>query len=157
MIANSGSRAVGAASLSTWLYIMDAQKSPENKQPQNDCLGTCVDPQCSSNPSSHHSESVRHFSSNGSISYVDTSLQHEPHEYNEMDPLLSNELYSGSSRSTREKDVVSSGGPPESMCSMVLQILVPFLLAGLGTVSAGVLLDVVQVRSSSIILLFFQG
>uniref|UniRef100_A0AAV2L3I3 Solute carrier family 41 member n=1 Tax=Knipowitschia caucasica TaxID=637954 RepID=A0AAV2L3I3_KNICA len=32
----------------------------------------------------------------------------------------------------------------ESLCSMVLQILVPFLLAGLGTVSAGMLLEVVQ-------------
>ncbi|KAJ0069351.1 hypothetical protein NL108_004202, partial [Boleophthalmus pectinirostris] len=32
----------------------------------------------------------------------------------------------------------------ESFCSMVLQILVPFVLAGLGTVSAGMLLEVVQ-------------
>ncbi|XP_066523660.1 solute carrier family 41 member 2 isoform X2 [Hoplias malabaricus] len=32
----------------------------------------------------------------------------------------------------------------ESVCSMVLQILVPFLLAGLGTVMAGMLLDIVQ-------------
>ncbi|XP_072529823.1 solute carrier family 41 member 2 [Salminus brasiliensis] len=34
--------------------------------------------------------------------------------------------------------------PNESVCSMVLQILVPFFLAGLGTVMAGMLLDVVQ-------------
>ncbi|KAI4874966.1 hypothetical protein NFI96_032971, partial [Prochilodus magdalenae] len=34
--------------------------------------------------------------------------------------------------------------PNESVCATVLQILVPFLLAGLGTVMAGVLLDVVQ-------------
>ena len=77
---------------------------------------------------------------------VETSLQLEPQEYNEMDPLLPNELYSGSSRSIREKDAEGSRGPAESVCSMVLQILVPFLLAGLGTVSAGMLLDVVQVR-----------
>ncbi|KAJ0029722.1 hypothetical protein NQD34_004719, partial [Periophthalmus magnuspinnatus] len=32
----------------------------------------------------------------------------------------------------------------ESICSMLLQILVPFILAGLGTVSAGMLLEVVQ-------------
>ncbi|XP_030621196.1 solute carrier family 41 member 2 [Chanos chanos] len=32
----------------------------------------------------------------------------------------------------------------ESICAMVLQILVPFLLAGFGTVMAGMLLDVVQ-------------
>ncbi|XP_036432070.1 LOW QUALITY PROTEIN: solute carrier family 41 member 2 [Colossoma macropomum] len=34
--------------------------------------------------------------------------------------------------------------PNESVCATVLQILVPFLLAGLGTVMAGMLLDVVQ-------------
>jgi hypothetical protein len=33
------------------------------------------------------------------------------------------------------------------MPALVLQILVPFLLAGLGTVSAGMLLDLVQVRT----------
>ncbi len=36
--------------------------------------------------------------------------------------------------------------PKESPLAMALQILVPFLLAGFGTVSAGVVLDIVQVR-----------
>ncbi|CAL8357994.1 unnamed protein product [Lota lota] len=36
------------------------------------------------------------------------------------------------------------GGPTETMSALVLQILVPFLLAGLGTVAAGMLLDLVQ-------------
>uniref|UniRef100_A0A3Q1FK86 Solute carrier family 41 member n=1 Tax=Acanthochromis polyacanthus TaxID=80966 RepID=A0A3Q1FK86_9TELE len=61
--------------------------------------------------------------------------------YSETDSLIPNEFYSGS---TREKDDGHSGAPSESLCSMVLQILVPFLLAGLGTVSAGILLDLVQ-------------
>uniref|UniRef100_A0A3B5KVX3 Solute carrier family 41 member n=1 Tax=Xiphophorus couchianus TaxID=32473 RepID=A0A3B5KVX3_9TELE len=66
-----------------------------------------------------------------------------PHE---SDPLLSDELLNVSrfSRSMRAKDAQVSSGPTESVCSMVLQILVPFVLAGLGTVSAGMLLDVVQ-------------
>lgn len=46
----------------------------------------------------------------------------------------------------RAKDAGGSSAPAETVCSMVLQILVPFLLAGLGTVSAGMLLEVVQVR-----------
>lgn len=37
--------------------------------------------------------------------------------------------------------------PKESPLAMALQILLPFLLAGFGTVSAGMVLDVVQVRS----------
>ncbi|KAM6937874.1 solute carrier family 41 member 2 [Xenentodon cancila] len=119
-------------------------KSPDEISSQNGYLGTCIAQQHSSNLSSELSDGVRHFSSNGSISLVDTGLQYEPQEYNEMDPLLPNELYSGSSKSTRAKDSQGSGGPGESACSMVLQILVPFLLAGLGTVSAGMLLDVVQ-------------
>lgn len=84
-----------------------------------------------------------HLSSNGNISQVSTGL----HEYSETDSLLPNELYSGSSltRSTSAKDVAVSGAPAESVCSMMLQILVPFVLAGLGTVSAGILLNVVQV------------
>ena len=36
--------------------------------------------------------------------------------------------------------------PKESSGVMALQILVPFLLAGFGTVSAGMVLDIVQVR-----------
>uniref|UniRef100_A0A3Q0SP32 Solute carrier family 41 member n=1 Tax=Amphilophus citrinellus TaxID=61819 RepID=A0A3Q0SP32_AMPCI len=70
----------------------------------------------------------------------------EPEEYTETDFLLPNELYGGSriSRSVRAKDADVSGAPAESICSMVMQILVPFLLAGFGTVFAGMVLDVVQ-------------
>ncbi|KAK7891690.1 hypothetical protein WMY93_023653 [Mugilogobius chulae] len=44
----------------------------------------------------------------------------------------------------REIDTDQANVSEESVCSMLLQILVPFLLAGLGTVSAGLLLEVVQ-------------
>ncbi|XP_067090791.1 solute carrier family 41 member 2 [Osmerus mordax] len=71
----------------------------------------------------------------------------------ETDPLLLNGHYPGSKviDEASERDVEdgeAGGSPPgersESARSMVIQILVPFLLAGLGTVSAGTLLDVVQ-------------
>ncbi|XP_070763268.1 solute carrier family 41 member 2 [Enoplosus armatus] len=95
---------------------------------------------------SQHSGSPQQFSSNGNISPVNTSLQYEPQDYTETDFLLPNKLYGRSrvSGSTRAQDAGGSGAPAESVRSMVLQILVPFLLAGLGTVSAGMLLDVVQ-------------
>lgn len=72
-----------------------------------------------------------------------------PREYAETDSLLPNELYSGSrlSQSTRGKDAGVSAAPAEPVCAMVMQILVPFVVAGLGTVCAGILLDVVQVRN----------
>ncbi|XP_041853415.1 solute carrier family 41 member 2 [Melanotaenia boesemani] len=122
-------------------------KSPDIKPSQNGCLGRHINQQNSSSlPFSQLSGSLKHLSSNGSVSPVDTSLHYEPREYTETDSLLHNELYSGSrfSESTREKDPEDPGAPAESLRSMVLQILVPFLLAGLGTVSAGILLDVVQ-------------
>lgn len=95
-----------------------------------------------------HSGSPQPISSDGTISPVNTTLDWQPREYSETDSLLPNELYSGSrfSGSMKAKDPDDAGAPAESVCSMVLQILVPFLLAGLGTVSAGMLLDVVQVR-----------
>uniref|UniRef100_A0A3Q3CKT8 Solute carrier family 41 member n=1 Tax=Haplochromis burtoni TaxID=8153 RepID=A0A3Q3CKT8_HAPBU len=67
-------------------------------------------------------------------------------EYTETDFLLPNQLYGRSrlTRSPQPKDANVSGAPEESICSMVVQIVVPFLLAGLGTVSAGILLDIVQ-------------
>lgn len=63
-------------------------------------------------------------------------------EYTETDYLLPVALY-GISRPRRTAD---EGPPVETVCSMLVQILVPFLLAGLGTVFAGLLLEVVQVR-----------
>lgn len=75
--------------------------------------------------------------------------------YTETDPLFPNGHMPGSkvNEEVTEKDPEDCSAqdgvremPSESVRSMVLQILVPFLLAGLGTVSAGMLLDVVQVR-----------
>lgn len=72
-----------------------------------------------------------------------------PHiEPEETDYLLPVKLY-GTSRSSGPagtKDTGNASAPVETVCSLVLQILVPFLLAGLGTVSAGILLELVQVR-----------
>ncbi|KAG7324035.1 hypothetical protein KOW79_012051 [Hemibagrus wyckioides] len=62
----------------------------------------------------------------------------------ELDPLLSND---GLWISVHDEDKKSTGAqamPSESVCNMVLQILAPFLLAGFGTVMAGMLLDIVQ-------------
>uniref|UniRef100_A0A3P8WDE0 Solute carrier family 41 member n=1 Tax=Cynoglossus semilaevis TaxID=244447 RepID=A0A3P8WDE0_CYNSE len=72
--------------------------------------------------------------------------QNEPREYTETDFLLPDKLYGRSrlSEAIAAKEAVRSDAPAESVCSMLLQILVPFLRAGLGTVSAGMLLDVVQ-------------
>uniref|UniRef100_A0A672YGG6 Solute carrier family 41 member n=1 Tax=Sphaeramia orbicularis TaxID=375764 RepID=A0A672YGG6_9TELE len=67
-------------------------------------------------------------------------------DYTETDYLLPNQLYRRSTinSSLKMKGTGGSGAPAETVCHMVLQILVPFLLAGLGTVSAGMLLEVVQ-------------
>ncbi|XP_061773791.1 solute carrier family 41 member 2 isoform X2 [Nerophis ophidion] len=80
---------------------------------------------------------------------VNTSVNYEPEDYTETDPLLPNEHFSGSRLGGSEEAKLSHGAeePPESVYFMVLQILVPFLLAGLGTVAAGLLLDVVQVNA----------
>ncbi|XP_075995006.1 solute carrier family 41 member 2 [Genypterus blacodes] len=99
---------------------------------------------------SHHPGGP-HYSvySTGTISPLNASLTYEPRSCTETDSLLPNEHCKGSKLSgnwsgndpegSRTQDV-----PTESVCSMGLQILVPFLLAGVGTVSAGMLLDVVQ-------------
>eukprot|EP00064_Thunnus_orientalis_P005319 superscaffoldBa00000515_g5333 len=95
----------------------------------------------SNQPLPQHLGTPQHFTSNETI-----SPDYEPQEYTETDSLLLNEHYSGSrfSGSNKAKSPNGAGVPAESVCSMVLQILVPFLLAGLGTVSAGMLLEVVQ-------------
>eukprot|EP00066_Takifugu_rubripes_P016281 XP_011605547.1 PREDICTED: solute carrier family 41 member 2-like isoform X1 [Takifugu rubripes] len=64
-------------------------------------------------------------------------------EYTEADYLLPVALY-GISRPRRTARTADEGPPAETVCSMLVQILVPFLLAGLGTVFAGLLLEVVQ-------------
>lgn len=83
--------------------------------------------------------------SNGSISDNSSGPHIEPEE---TDYLLPVKLY-GTSRSGgpgTTKDTGDASAPVETVCSLVLQILVPFLLAGLGTVSAGILLELFQVR-----------
>lgn len=124
---------------------MIVPESQDEQLPPSGSAGRGSSQQYRSNPSL---SSPQHFSSNGNISPVNISFHYEPRECTETDYLLPDKLYSRSrvSRSTRAKDADGSGAPAESVCSMVLQILVPFLLAGLGTVSAGMLLDVVQVR-----------
>lgn len=65
--------------------------------------------------------------------------------YTETDYLLPVALY-GVSRARRSARAPEPGAAVETVCSMLVQISVPFLLAGLGTVFAGLLLEVVQVR-----------
>lgn len=65
--------------------------------------------------------------------------------YTETDYLLPVALY-GISRARRSASAPEPGAAVETVCSMLVQISVPFLLAGLGTVFAGLLLEVVQVR-----------
>lgn len=100
-------------------------------------VGQGTNQQCNSNSS--------FYNSNGNSSAANTSIHYEPQE---SDFLLPVKLYGTSRlrRSIRENDANGSDAPAETLCSMVLQILVPFLLAGLGTVCAGMLLEVVQVR-----------
>ncbi|XP_047452719.1 solute carrier family 41 member 2 [Mugil cephalus] len=106
-----------------------------------------VSQQYSPNPSSSlFSGRPQPLNPNGNVFPLNSGLHYEPRDYTETDSLLPNELYSGSrfGGSARAKAAEGSGAPAESFCSMVLQILVPFLLAGLGTICAGLLLDMVQ-------------
>ncbi|XP_068168876.1 solute carrier family 41 member 2 [Antennarius striatus] len=114
---------------------------------QKDSIGRDTSQQC--RPSlclSQHFGGPPYLSTNGSVASLNNRIDNEPQEYTETDFLLPTKLYGAStySRSMRAKDALSSGVPAETVCSMVLQILIPFLLAGFGTVSAGILLDVVQ-------------
>lgn len=88
------------------------------------------------------------YGSDGNNTAVTSSIQYESQEYTETDYLLPVKLY-GTSRSGSSMGTLAAGGPvapAETVYSLLLQILAPFLLAGLGTVSTGVLLEVVQVR-----------
>nr|XP_046250157.1 solute carrier family 41 member 2 [Scatophagus argus] len=126
---------------------MVVPESQDKQLPPSDSVGRGTSPEYRTNPSIfQHSGGPQHLSSNGNISPVNTSIHYEPQEYTETDFLLPTKLYSTSrsSRSTNARDAGGSRAPTETVCSMLLQILVPFLLAGLGTVSAGMLLDVVQ-------------
>ncbi|XP_057711107.1 solute carrier family 41 member 2 [Corythoichthys intestinalis] len=67
--------------------------------------------------------------------------------YSELEPMLAERRLSGDKAEEDEEEEVQPVVhilPKESPLAMALQILVPFLLAGFGTVSAGMVLDVVQ-------------
>lgn len=97
-----------------------------------------------------HREPRRHSdrSSRTSISLSDAG----DGRYAEMEPILPEGRLSGEEADEEEeseeegKQLAARNMPKESALAMALQILVPFLLAGFGTVSAGVVLDIVQVR-----------
>jgi len=76
--------------------------------------------------------------------------------YSETEPMLAERRLSAEDadeEKEEEEDVDEEEGPrsavqnmpKESLLAMALQILLPFLLAGFGTVSAGMVLDIVQV------------
>uniref|UniRef100_A0A671S7X1 Solute carrier family 41 member n=1 Tax=Sinocyclocheilus anshuiensis TaxID=1608454 RepID=A0A671S7X1_9TELE len=95
-----------------------------------------------------HREPRRHSdrSSRTSISMSDAGDGH----YAETEPMLPECRLSGEEADKEEESVeegqlqATRNMPKESPLAMALQILVPFLLAGFGTVSAGVVLDIVQ-------------
>ncbi|XP_067284551.1 solute carrier family 41 member 2 [Pseudorasbora parva] len=70
--------------------------------------------------------------------------------YAETEPMLPDDRLSGEEADKEEESEeegqqpTTRNMPKESPLAMALQILVPFLLAGFGTVSAGVVLDIVQ-------------
>lgn len=71
--------------------------------------------------------------------------------YSEKEPMLTERRLSGEEADAEEEEDEEQGLgsdvqniPKESLLAMALQILVPFLLAGFGTVSAGMVLDIVQ-------------
>lgn len=66
-------------------------------------------------------------------------------EFSESDPLFHNEFYGTALASGTISEIHGQEMPSESVRALVIQILFPFLLAGFGTVLAGMLLDVVQV------------
>uniref|UniRef100_A0A8C1EF28 Solute carrier family 41 member n=1 Tax=Cyprinus carpio carpio TaxID=630221 RepID=A0A8C1EF28_CYPCA len=85
-------------------------------------------------------------SSRTSISLSDPGDGH----YVETEPMLPDGRLSGEEADEEEESEAEGqqqatrNMPKESPLAMALQILVPFLLAGFGTVSAGVVLDIVQ-------------
>ncbi|XP_034721277.1 solute carrier family 41 member 2 [Etheostoma cragini] len=72
--------------------------------------------------------------------------------FSETEPMLGERRLSGEEAEEEEEEEGEEVGrrptmqnmPKERLVAMVLQILLPFLLAGFGTVSAGVVLDIVQ-------------
>uniref|UniRef100_A0A8C1EN18 Solute carrier family 41 member n=1 Tax=Cyprinus carpio carpio TaxID=630221 RepID=A0A8C1EN18_CYPCA len=97
-----------------------------------------------------HREPRRHSdrSSRTSISLSDAG----DGRFVETEPMLPEGRLSGEEADEEEESEeegqqqATRNMPKESPLAMALQILVPFLLAGFGTVSAGVVLDIVQVK-----------
>lgn len=95
-----------------------------------------------------HMESRRHMdrASRSSVSLSDCG----DGGFSETEPMLAERRLSGEEADEEEEEEQEgqrSAGlnmPKESPLAMALQIVVPFLLAGFGTVSAGMVLDIVQ-------------
>ncbi|KAG2459915.1 WASC4 protein, partial [Polypterus senegalus] len=68
--------------------------------------------------------------------------------YSETDAMLPQGRLSEEEDETENTVTAHRKMPKESPIAMALQILLPFLLAGFGTVSAGIVLDVVQVQAT---------
>uniref|UniRef100_A0A8C5GXF8 Solute carrier family 41 member n=1 Tax=Gouania willdenowi TaxID=441366 RepID=A0A8C5GXF8_GOUWI len=130
-------------SLGSWpsFKVGDTQKMEDNIAAPSQFPGNTEQQHTPATSHSHLNGSSTPVRSNGNLSSIN-----KPRVYTERDYLLPSMLYRSSSlsRSSTEKDTNVPGPPSETICSMVLQILLPFLLAGLGTVSAGILLDFVQ-------------
>lgn len=83
--------------------------------------------------------------------------------FSEVEPMLAERRLSGDELSDggEEEEALRPGSavgnmPKESPLAMALQIIVPFLLAGFGTVSAGMVLDIVQVRGNVLEVFFLE-
>ncbi|XP_067356789.1 solute carrier family 41 member 2 isoform X2 [Channa argus] len=136
---------VSLLSLTVSHQRMVVSESKDNQLPPNGFVGRVTSQHNRYNPSlSQHPGSPQNFSCMGNISQANSASHYE---CTETDFLLPSQLYGGSMlrQIRRTKNADGPGAHVESLCSMVLQILVPFFLAGLGTVSAGILLDVVQI------------
>ncbi len=55
--------------------------------------------------------------------------------------------YSGVSELADEDHLTSATKPREKLCSVLIQVSVPFIVAGFGMMAAGLLLDAVQVHT----------
>lgn len=62
----------------------------------------------------------------------------------DKEPLLPRRLSVDGAKGDRAG--AAAGDTPESIWSVAVQVFVPFLIAGFGTVGAGLVLDVIQVR-----------
>uniref|UniRef100_A0A668AVG6 Solute carrier family 41 member n=1 Tax=Myripristis murdjan TaxID=586833 RepID=A0A668AVG6_9TELE len=100
-------------------------------------------------PETSHTEGRRHLdrTARSSVTLSDCG----DGSYSETEPMLPKGSLSGEEADEEEEedDEEKQGSdarnmPKESPWAMALQILVPFLLAGFGTVSAGMVLDIVQ-------------